>query len=901
MFADLTPHLWHALASDETIAKLQSSAASGITDSEAKGRQNQFGSNELPQPKRRSLARIFLHQFLSPLIYLLLVSACIALFVGGVHDAVVILLVVVLNSLIGAFQEGRAERSLEALRRLSKLHARIIRQDRQLVVEAKELVPGDLLLLNSGDAVCADARLVEVSALATAEAALTGESFPVVKSLEALTEKTPLADRRNMVYAGTHVTAGRGVAVVTATGTRTEIGSIAELARTTVQPKTQLETRIAKFGRNLVLIAITLFCLVIGIGLIRGISFTEIFMIAVSQMVSIVPEGLPVALTIALAVGVQRMARRGTVVRRLSAVETLGATTVICTDKTGTLTRNEITVTEIYLPANGRRITVTGIGHAPQGSFEYRGHQLQPHTDDTLQKLLTACVLCNDAQLLGPDDIESRFRILGDPTEGALLTLAAKGGIDPNTLRGQQPRVAELPFSSDTKMMATQHTVNGHRIVYIKGGLEAVLRSCHTLYHDGHIEILSTEQRQQIHTVAQEMADAALRVLAIGFVHDGFIDPQEGFKAFEQQITLVGLVGEHDPPRAEIAPAVRACKEAGIQVVMITGDHKATGVAIARAVGIYHDGDLAMDAAEMEEIPHAELVKHVKQTTVFARVRASQKVNIVEAFEKTGEVVAMTGDGVNDAPALMRADVGVAMGITGTEVAKEAAKIVITDDNFTTLVAAIEEGRVVYQNIKKLILFLFVTSLDEVAVLFLALVLGYPPPFAAVQILWINLVTEGALTINLVMEPAEGDEMQRPPTPPEQPLLDRPLLLRIPLMALTSIAATFGWFAYRSASGNSPALVQTETFTMLAVCQWFNVLNCRSATQSALSLDLRKNPWLLAGIALANVLHLMVVYWPPLGKFFHTVPIGAVQFIGIGFVASSVLWTEELRKWIVRR
>lgn len=892
---------WHSLSVDEIIRILGSNITYGLSHADATGRLQKIGPNELPKPKRRTIFSVFIHQFLSPLIYLLLIAAVIAFSIGEGDDSLVILVVVILNAVIGTYQEGRAEQSLEALRRLSKLKTRVLREGQEQVIEASEIVPGDIIVFGAGDAVPADARLVDVSTVAAAEAALTGESLPVVKSMARIHASTPLADRQNMIFAGTYITAGRGSAVVIATGINNEIGKIARLTETAVQPKTQLELKIQKFGRSLVVAAIAIFIIVIGFGLLRGISFGQIFMIAISQMVSLVPEGLPVAMTIALAVGVQRMARKGTIVRRLTAVETLGSTTIICTDKTGTLTRNEMTVTSIYLPANQREIEVSGVGYAPEGHLMERGNKLTKNAGKTLEKLFEASALCNDSQLLAPEVSSPQWKIIGDPTEGALLTLVTKGGLDPQSIRNQYPRTAELPFNSNSKMMATQHSVDGKHIVYLKGAPEILFEFCNSIYNDGKIEALHEKLRVEVQSAAKKMADAALRVLAIGLVQDSYIDGSKGFSPFSGKVTLIGLIGELDPPREEVATSVRECQRAGIRPVMVTGDHKATGIAIAKALGISQSEDLTVDGQELDLLSDAVLAEKIDRISVFARVHPAQKLRIVEAYQKKGNVVAMTGDGVNDAPALVRADVGLAMGITGTEVAKEAAKVVITDDNFSTIVAAVSEGRLVYQNIKKLILYLFVTSIDEVAVLFLALIFGYPIPLTAAQILWINLVTEGTLTVNLIMEPAEGDEMERSPIPVDQPLLDRALLLRIPLMVLASVVSTFGWFAYRLSQGISIPQVQTETFTVLAVCQWFNVLNCRSALQSAFSWNLFKNPWLIGGLVVANLLHVVVIYWPPMSQFFHTVPIDAKQVMAIGAAASLVLWIEELRKLIVRK
>jgi len=892
---------WHSLQPDEAIKTLTSDLTHGLSHNEALERLKRFGPNELPQPKTRTLSSIFLHQFLSPLIYILLAAAGIAFFIGEARDSVIILIVVILNAIVGAYQEGRAEQSLEALRRLSKLKTRLLRGGQEQIIEAGRIVPGDVLVLSAGDAVPADARLVEASTIAVAEAALTGESLPVFKSIAKLAENTPLADRQNMVFAGTHVTAGRGLAVVTATGVENEIGKIAHLATTTLQPKTQLELRIQQFGRYLILAAIVIFFVVIGLGLLRGIPMAQIIMIAISQMVSLVPEGLPVAMTIALAVGVQRMARRGTVVRRLSAVETLGATTVICTDKTGTLTRNEMAVTAIYLPAGQREIAVTGVGYAPEGYLIELGQKLMPNKDKNLAKLFEASALCNDAQLLGPDASSADWKMIGDPTEGALLTLAAKGGFDPASIRNQFPRVAELPFDSDSKMMATQHSVEGKNVVYIKGAPEVILAISDSFYQDGGTQPLDEIQRAELQAAAKKMADSALRLLALGFVNDAHLDGSKGFSALSGKVTLIGLVGELDPPREEVAASVRECQLAGIRPVMVTGDHKATGLAIAAALGISRHGDLAIDGQELDLLSDEALANKIDRISVFARVHPAQKLRIVEAYQKKGNVVAMTGDGVNDAPALVKANVGVAMGITGTEVAKEAAKIVITDDNFATIVAAVAEGRLVYQNLKKVILYLLTTSVAEVLVLLAALVSGFAPPLAAVQILWINLVTEGLITVNLIMDPLEGDEMKRPPVASNIPILSKDMLKRMLFLTPLMASVTFGWYAYRTLGGADEALVRSETFTLLAICQWFNVLNIRSSTKTAFDLKVLKNKWLIGGMLAGNILQALVIFWRPLGDLFHTVPIEFHQIFVLGAVGSLVLIGEEIRKALVRQ
>ena len=889
----------HALASPEVLKVLGSDALAGLSPEEAARRLGEHGPNTLPETEHRSLWRVLASQFASPLIYILFVAAAIAFAMGKRGDSIVILVVVIINAVIGAFQEGRAERSMEALRRLSSLKVRVLRGGREEIIEARGLVPGDVVLFAAGDAIGADARLLESAALETAEAALTGESLPVAKNPEPLAADTPLAERLNVVYSGTHVAAGRGKGIVVATGLATEVGKIAKLTAAAEDPDTPLELRIAHFGRYLVVAAIALVSVVLSVGLLRGMPFADVFMVAISQMVSMVPEGLPVAMTIALAVGMQRMAGRGAIVRRLAAVETLGSTSVICSDKTGTLTKNEMTVTALWLPG-GRDIEITGAGYTPEGKLLEAGREIS-NTDAHLRAMLEAVALCNDAQLVPPDNEDSRWRPLGDPTETALLTLALKGCVELDALRKQCPRRAEIPFDSAAKMMATQHGHGAKGRIVIKGAPEFLLALCgHARRGDTTVPLDETGRRDT-EAAGSAMAARALRVLAVAEIPDDTLDDSAGFAQFQGRAVFLGLVGQMDPPRDEVKAAVAECRDAGIRAVMVTGDHKITGLSIARTLGIARDGDIAVDGTELEQMPEQDLRANLDRISVFARVHPAQKLRIVEAFQSQRNVVAMTGDGVNDAPALARADVGVAMGITGTEVAKGAAKIVISDDNFATIVKAVEEGRLVYRNLRKVILYLFATSMAEVLLLLSALFLGYPLPLVAVQILWINIVTEGTVTVNLIMEPPEGDEMKRPPIHQGEPLLNRTMLRRVLLMTPAMTVSAFGFFVWRLSTGAPFALVQTETFTVLAVCQWFNVLNCRSETKSALSLGILKNYWLLGGLLLGNVLHLLVIYTPAMNRIFHTVPIPAADFFLIGAVASLVLWVEEIRKFFARR
>ncbi|HEY6878611.1 MAG TPA: HAD-IC family P-type ATPase [Polyangiales bacterium] len=858
---------WHTLALQPLAAGLEVDPKLGLSPSAAAERLRRVGSNELPRGARRSLWAIVGAQLRSPLIYLLLIAAVVALVLGEHSDAAVIAVVVALNATIGALQESRAERALDALRKMAAPHARVLRGGEQAKIATRELVPGDLILLDAGDAVPADARLIEGAGLRVSEAALTGESAPVSKQTDAVGAATPLAERANMLYAGTLLMAGRARALVVATGPRTELGAIAALAQAGTQPKTPLERRVGALGRVLAWVALGVFALIAAVGLLRGIPLGEIVLVGVSQLVGMVPEGLPVAVTVALAIGVQRMSRRNVVVRRLSAVEALGATTVICTDKTGTLTRNEMTVAVVVNPEGGE-LDVSE--RAPQ--------------EPVWSRLLEAAVLCNDAQLPGEG------RALGDPTEVALLTLAARVGIPADALRAKYPRVAELPFDAGQKLMATEHAVAGQARVYVKGAPEALL----SLVADGF-------DTRALRAAADRLAARGLRVLAAGCADGPLLGGQAEFTRLRGRVEPLGLLAEVDPPRAEVAAAVARCQAAGIRPVMLTGDHRHTGLSIARQLGLASEQDEAIDGSELDALSDAALRDRVGSVSVFARVLPAQKLRIIRAYQEQGEVVAMTGDGVNDAPALASADVGVAMGRSGSEVAKEAAKIVLGDDNFASIVAAIEEGRTVYRNIKKVVLLLLSTSIAEVGVLVFAMLFGYPPPFPAVQILWNNLVTEGLITVNLAMEPAEGDEMQLPPMARDEPLLDRGAWLRLSAMTLSIVAVCLAWFTVRLARGVPFPLVRTETFTLLAVCEWYNVLNCRSLTRSALSVGILRNPWLLGGLLSGVALQFAVVFWRPLGRIFHTVPISLGDVIALGLAGSVVLWVEEARKWYVRR
>jgi magnesium-transporting ATPase (P-type) len=866
----------------------------GLINSSLPALKEQYGKNELPADKHKTIFSIFIHQFASPLVYLLLIACVAAYFLGRVDDAIVILVVVLLNSIIGTIQEGKAEKSLESLRKLSTVKTVVVRDGIEQYIQASELLPGDIVRLAAGDAIPADGRLIEVVNFSTSEAALTGESLPVQKSIKVISGKPAPSDQNNMVFSGTHVLTGRANMVVTNIGLSTELGKIAHLTATTVDTATPLEKKIKVFGHKLIAIAAILLGAVILIGLRNGLERGEILMIGISQIVGLIPEGLPIAVTVALAVGVQRMARRGAIVRKLSAVETLGSTTVICSDKTGTLTKNEMTVVKVAL-GSGTQLDVTGAGLSPEG-------EILSTTDAFKQSreyiyFNYACVLCNDSSI--KQDEHSKWSATGDPTESALLTFAMKGGLKVDELRAKHNRVNEIPFDSDRKIMLTENTFEDENKVFIKGAAEKILKLSSRFLENDNPKQIDESKRKELFKKLDEMSLNGLRVLGLG-LYNGSLDPNASDEELMGEVCFLGFVGQIDPPREEVFTAIDECKKAGIRTVMVTGDHKITGHSIAKTLGIAQDDSRALDGGELANLNEDEFKEVANDVSVFARIRPSQKLDIVKTYQDLNHVVAMTGDGVNDAPALSKADVGVAMGITGTEVSKQASKIVITDDNFSTIVAAIEEGRIVYGNLKKVVLYLMSTSIAEVTILLIALITGLLPPLAAVQILWINLVTEGLVTINLILEPGEGNEMNRKPVDPSEPILSKDIMFRLIFLTCTISAVTFSWYFYRVKTGVDHSIVQTETFTLLALTQWFNVLNCRSSTKSAISFSIFKNKWLLGGLIIGNILQVLVVYWRPLGDVFHTTAIGIKEVVLLGLVASIVLWVEEIRKFFTR-
>jgi magnesium-transporting ATPase (P-type) len=836
---------------------------------EARRRFETQGPNQLIAKRARSDFRILIDQFRSPLILILLGASAIAFFMGESLDAYVILAVVFINASIGYQLERRAADAIAALQRLTSPRARVLRDDQVQEIPATEIVTGDLLLLESGDRVAADARVIQANELAVGEAELTGESVPVRKDSCAIDAagRLPLGDQVNMVFMNTAVVAGRGRAVVVATGMATEMGKIArEVAGASAE--TPVQRKLADFGRRLAVAALLIIGAVLLLGLALGHPFRELFYIGVSLAVAAIPEGLPIVVSVLFAIGVTRMAKRRSLVRRLPAVEGLGSATVICSDKTGTLTRNAMTVTQVFLGA--RNLTVEGDGYEAVGRVNDQGQPVSAGESRGLRWLATCGRLCNDAVL---ERADGEWRVLGDPTEGALLVLAEKLEINDSW-----DRVGEVPFSSERKWMATlNRTSEGELVAFAKGALERLIpMASHYEDMDGALHPLDEAARRRLFEAAEGMAAGALRTLALGMVRQVGNAAEFSVESLDGRLTILGLVGIIDPPRPEAIDAIAICKRAGIRVAMITGDHRLTASAIARQLGIAAEGEAGVDGVDLDRMTDDEVDRLVRRTPLYARVDPSHKLRIVRALQRQGEVVAMTGDGVNDAPALAQADVGIAMGVTGTEVAKGAADIVLADDNFATIVAAVEEGRTISNNLRKVAEYLTAACVGNIATIAGAIALDLPMPLTAVMLLWINLVATGVFDKALALEKGDPDVMRRPPRSPSEPLITRRSLAGLMLMGLWMAAGTLGIFVWELSTGTPLAHARTEAFTVSATFQAFSVFCFRSADRPLYQLP--PNWWLFGGALLAFGVQSLAVYAPPLQRFLGTVPLHPWEF-----------------------
>ena len=888
---------WHSLPVEEVFRKLESNP-DGLTSEEARRRLEQFGFNELVERRGISILEIFLSQFKDIFVIMLLIAILVSFIVGELGDAVTILAIVILNSVVGFVQNYRSEKALEAMKKLAAPKARLLRNGIETIIPAREVVPGDILLLEAGDAIPADARVFENIELKTDEAVLTGESIPVTKKSVVLDRETPLSERVNMVYMSTHVVYGRGKAVVTSTGMRTEFGKIAEMVQEAPREEPPLKIKLERFAKKIAIIIVVACAGIFLLGYFRGEPLLDSFIIAVALAVSAVPEGLPTIVTVTLALGARELARNNAIIRRLSSVETLGSTTVICSDKTGTITKGEMTVRKIFL--TGRKVEVTGSGYKPEGGFYQGEEKVDPLEDRDLSLLLRIGALCNNSKLLSG----TSWKIIGDPTEGALIVAAEKGGLNVEKLNKDYPRVTELPFSSERKMMTTIHRMPDDKLVaYVKGAVEVLLdKSAMILGEDGP-KPLTEADKERILEVNSEMASNALRVLGIAYREL----PQEGIELVEEKVernlVFVGLTGMIDPPREEVIEATRLCEKAGIKVVMITGDHKLTAMAVAKEIGIMKSSK-ALTGADLDNMSDEELEEVVEDVSVYARVTSEHKNRIVKALKNKGEIVAMTGDGVNDAPALKRADIGIAMGITGTDVTKEAADMVLADDNFATIVNAVERGRIIYDNIRKFSFFLMRCNFDELVVISTFVLVGLPVPLTAVMILWINLITDGGPALALSFDPPLEDVMSRPPRNPKEGILHGKLASIIVSFVTQYLGTVFVFSWAYFIMGEPLVKAQTMAFLQAVMRELIIVWNCRSERKNAFRLSFLSNKFLLFSVVVSLLLSLMVIYLPPIQVLFGTAPLNLSEFAIVSMVACSgflilpeVFANRKIWKW----
>ncbi len=885
---------WHAMDTVRVFRVLDADP-DGLAKDEVNRRLGEYGPNRLPEAKTRGPLVRFFYQFHNLLIYVLLAASGVTALLGHWVDAGVILGVVIVNAVIGFVQEGKAENALKAIRQMLSPRAMVLRDGQRTSIPADELVPGDVVLMQSGDKVPADLRLFRIKSLQIQESVLTGESVAVEKHVEPVTDDAELGDRHNMAYSGTLVTYGQGSGVVVATGAGSEIGRISTMLAQVETLTTPLLRQMSHFARWLtgVIIVIAVVTLAFGI-VVRDYPAAEMFLAAVGLAVAAIPEGLPAIMTITLAIGVQRMAQRHAIIRRLPAVETLGSVTVICTDKTGTLTRNEMTVQSVAT-ATGL-FEVTGVGYDPHGGFLFGGKEILLQDYPILAELTRASLLCNDAAL---HERQGEWVLQGDPTEGALLTLGIKAGLDASFEQDTWPRTDVIPFESQHRFMATlHHDHSGHGFAYIKGAPERLLEMCALQRTRGDDTPLDPGYwQQQIHTMARR----GQRVLAIAYQAVGHDHRELKFADLETGLSLLGVVGMIDPPREDATQAVRRCQSAGIQVKMITGDHAVTAVAIGAQMGI-GDGEKVLTGQEIESMDEAALHAVVDEVDIFARSSPEHKLRLVKAMQANGQVVAMTGDGVNDAPALKRADVGTAMGQNGTEVAKEASEMVLADDNFASIAHAVEEGRTVYDNLKKAILFILPTNGGEALTIIAAILLGRMLPITPVQILWVNMITAVTLALTLAFEPAERNIMQRPPRDPREPLLTGMFIWRIIFVSLILVTGTFGLFIWVREQGASIELARTVAVNTLVMFEIFYLFNSRYIKANVLNLNgLLGNRYALIAVGILLVFQLCFTYLGPMQTLFGTAAIDAAMWLRIVLVASSVLFLVELEKAIIRR
>lgn len=926
---------WHAKKIDEVMHDLDATHE-GLTSQEAQERLKKHGYNELIAKKRKSALSMFLDEFKDIFILLLIAATIFSAIIGyydvvtgeaegfleAMADAIIIGAIVILVAITGFVQEYRAEKAIEAMKKLTAPKARVIRDGEETIIPAKEIVPGDILVLESGDHVPADARLIEAIELKANEAILTGESAPVNKDVAPVKDEAPISERRNTLFTATHVVYGRGKAVVTTTGMNTEFGKIAEMVQTAEEEATPLQKKLDKFAGKIakvvVAVCVLIFALeafdVVASGVFNIEGFIQAFMSSISLAISAVPEGLPAIVTVALALGAREFAKRNALVRKLSSAESLGAVTVICSDKTGTITKGEMTVRQLYV--NGKFLEVTGVGYEPKGECKIDGCTVK--LDSAVELLLRIGALCNNAQLR-KKDASNAWEIFGDPTEGALIVAAEKTGLSREELELAYPRVREIPFTSERKRMTTVHRTPQNEVVaYVKGAPETILERCTHILENGKEVKLTQAKRNNVLQVNEQLAGDALRVLAMAYKRLPSDAEKLEDEAIEKDMVFVGLQGMIDPPREEAIQANKTCQKAGIRAVMITGDHKLTAVAVAKEVGIFKEGDLVLTGTELEQLSDAEFEQEVEKVSVYARVSPEHKLRIVNAWKKKGHIVAMTGDGVNDAPAVKAADVGVSMGITGTDVTKEASDVILTDDNFATIVKAVEQGRVIYDNIRKYARFLIACNFDELLVIGTFAILGglfgpelFPLPLLPAMILWINLVTDGAPAVALATDPPDMDVMDRPPRKPEEGILHgmgRFIVLSFLLQAIGTILVFsleyYVWPAHGFGTEETLMEARTTAFVQAAMFELLVVWNCRSEKRSVwrMGRDAFKNKFFVIAEIVSIALTLGITYIPITQQLFHLTALSLTDLayvIGVAGLALLVLpeFTMNRKFW----
>ena len=905
-------NIWHSKTFQETLSILESDPETGLSEAEARSRQETYGPNELVERGAKSLWRILLDQFRETMVIVLIIAAVISGALGDIKDLVAIMAIVVINAVLGFVQEYRAEQAMASLKRMSAPIVKVRRGGHVAERGSRELVPGDVFLLEVGDAVPADARLVESVNLRVQEASLTGESVPVEKSAASLAvEHAALGDRHNMVYMGTAVTYGRGTAVVTETGMATELGKIAELIQAVESEQTPLQRRMSQLGKSLAWAALGIVGVVFVLGLLRGEDPAGMFLTAVAMAVAAVPEGLPAVVTIALALGAQRMLRRQALIRKLPAVETLGSVTVICSDKTGTLTENRMTVTVLDVLGTTKKLETLLEDGFPVIDVEAKPDVLPPVR--SLSLMIKAAALCNDAILEDDIDRDGDLRVIGDPTEGALVAAAAQLGLWKPVLDERWPRVAEVPFSSERKRMTTVHSVNvpvespsdapwaeAGFVAFTKGSVDGLLEISSRVWSGNDAVEMTKEVKERIQKANDDLALAGQRVLGVAFrpVQDVFAAGVDE-AVLEEEMTFIGLIAMLDPPRPEVKESVAMARTAGIRPMMITGDHPLTARRIAEDLGIITGDARVLTGQDISKMSASELEAIVEDVSVYARVAPEHKLRIVEALQNRGHIAAMTGDGVNDAPALRKSDIGVAMGITGTDVSKEAADMIILDDNFATIVNAVKEGRTIYDNVRKFIKYTMTSNAAEIYVMLFAPFFGMPLPLSALQILWINLVTDGLPGLALAVEPAEKNVMRRPPVAPGESVFARGMGVHILwvglLMGFVSLGVGYWGWAIELPNW------QTLLFTTLTISQMAHATAIRSSRESLFTMGVFSNPLLVIAVLLTLVLQLLVVYWPPLANIFGTTPLtGGELALSVG-LSLIVFLAVEIEKWVKRR